>query len=115
MIGDITLNPMNPQTTEGMAASSSITTFRVSLVLPVQNSETKMAAPTPKGTAMTMARKVTLKVPTISAPTPNLVCVCEVGNHSVEKRNSLILSLARKGFRRAAEWLKRSATPAKAE
>jgi hypothetical protein len=66
----ITLNPMNPQTMLGMAASSSINTFRVSFTRPVQNSETKMAAPRPNGMARSMARPVTLSVPMISAATP---------------------------------------------
>jgi hypothetical protein len=61
---------MNPQTTEGIAASSSITTFSVSLVFFPQNSETKIAAPSPNGTAISIASTVTLAVPAISASTP---------------------------------------------
>jgi hypothetical protein len=62
--------PMKPQTTEGIAAKSSITIFKVSLVRWPQNSETKMAAPRPKGTAINIASSVTLAVPAISARTP---------------------------------------------
>ena len=40
MIGLSTMYPMNPHTTDGIAASSSITIFSVSLTLPVANSET---------------------------------------------------------------------------
>ena len=61
------VRPMNPHTTEGIAAKSSITIFRVSLSFGLQNSEMKRAAPKPNGTAMTIARTVTLMVPVISA------------------------------------------------
>jgi glycogen operon protein len=57
-------------TTDGMAASSSMTTFRVSLSLGPQNSEMKIAAPSPNGTAMIMARPVTLNVPIMRANAP---------------------------------------------
>ena len=51
----ITVNPTNPQTTEGMAASSSTVILSVSLARGPQNSEMKMAAPMPNGTASAMA------------------------------------------------------------
>ena len=61
---------MKPQTTDGIAASSSMTILSVSLHLLPQNSETKTAAPSPNGTAITIASTVTLNVPTMSASTP---------------------------------------------
>src|SRR5690242_13563331 len=88
-ICDTTLKPMKPQTTLGIAASNSMTTLSVSLTFPEQNSETNTAAPRPKGTAINIARKVTLSVPTMSARTPNFGVDCDVGNHSVEKMKSL--------------------------
>ena len=97
MTGLITLRPMKPQTTLGMAASSSITIFNVSFVLPVQNSETKIAAPNPKGTAITIASVVTLRVPTMSAPMPYWGWTEEVGIQFLLKKNSLKSSFARKG------------------
>ena len=68
--GFITVSPMKPQTTDGMAASSSMTILSVSFTRGPQNSETKIAAPMPNGTAITMASAVTLAVPAISASTP---------------------------------------------
>ena len=68
--GFITVSPMNPHTTDGMAASSSITILSVSLIRCPQNSETKIAAPMPNGTAINMASAVTLAVPAISASAP---------------------------------------------
>ena len=62
---------MNPQTTEGIAASSSMTILRVSLSLGPQNSDTKTAAASPAGTAITMASSVTEAVPAIRARIPN--------------------------------------------
>ena len=64
------VSPTNPQTTEGMAASSSMVILSVSLARGPQNSERKTAAPMPNGTASTMASRVTLAVPAISASTP---------------------------------------------
>src|SRR5437763_551819 len=49
MSGFITVSPMKPHTTDGMAASSSITILSHSLTRGAQNSETKTAAPTPNG------------------------------------------------------------------
>ena len=66
----ITVRPMKPQTTLGMAASSSMTILSVSLSLGPQNSETKMAAPRPNGTASSMATAVTDRVPTVRARVP---------------------------------------------
>ena len=62
--------PMNPHTTEGIAASSSITIFSVSRTRGPQNSETNTAAPSPNGTAISIASPVTLNVPAMSASTP---------------------------------------------
>ena len=62
--------PMKPHTTEGIAASNSMIILSISFMRPVQNSEMNIAAPRPKGTAIAMARMVTLPVPTISASTP---------------------------------------------
>ena len=56
---------MNPQTTEGIAAKSSMTTFSTSFTCLPQNSETKTAAPRPNGTASNIASVVTLNVPTM--------------------------------------------------
>lgn len=66
----ITESPMKPQTTEGIAASNSMTIFNVSLSRGPQNSETKIAAPSPNGTAMSIARSVTASVPTVKASVP---------------------------------------------
>ena len=68
--GFITVKPTKPQTTEGMAASSSMVTLSDSLARGPQNSEMKIAAPIPNGTANAMASAVTLTVPAISASTP---------------------------------------------
>ena len=68
--GFMMVRPMKPQTTEGIAASSSTRTLRLSRSLPVANSAMKMAAPREKGTATSMARPVTLAVPAISARAP---------------------------------------------
>ncbi len=68
--GFMIARPMKPQTTEGMAASSSTVTFRNSRVLPVANSAMKIAAPSEKGMATSMASPVTLAVPAISARMP---------------------------------------------
>jgi len=68
--GFISVNPMNPQTTDGMAASSSMVTFSVSFHCGPQNSEMKIAAPIPNGTAINIASTVTLAVPAINASTP---------------------------------------------
>ena len=68
--GLITMRPTKPQTTEGIAASNSMVIFRNSRVLPLQNSETKIAAPSPKGTARPMAMITTLPVPRIRARAP---------------------------------------------
>ncbi len=68
--GFITVSPINPQTTEGMAASNSTTILRISRILVGQNSEMKIAVPIPNGTAINIARQVTLPVPTIRASTP---------------------------------------------
>ena len=65
------LSPMKPQTTDGVAARSSTSTFSVSRVLPVANSPMKIAAPRAKGTATSIAKPVTLAVPTIRARAPN--------------------------------------------
>ena len=70
MILLITVRPMNPHTTLGMAASSSMTILSVSLSLGPQNSETKMAAPSPNGTASRIATAVTDSVPTVRARVP---------------------------------------------
>ena len=66
----ITVSPMKPHTTDGMAASSSMVTLSDSLARGPQNSEMKTAAPMPNGTASAMASRVTLAVPAISASTP---------------------------------------------
>ena len=56
----IIVSPMKPHTTEGIAASNSITILSVSFQRGRQNSETKIAVPTPKGTAINIASKVTV-------------------------------------------------------
>ena len=66
----ITVRPMKPQTTLGIAASSSIMILSVSRTRGAQNSERKIAAPRPNGTAITIASAVTLSVPTVSANVP---------------------------------------------
>ena len=70
MSGLITVRPMKPHTTDGIAASSSMVILRTSFHRGPQNSETNTAAPSPKGTAKAMARAVTLAVPAMSASTP---------------------------------------------
>ena len=68
--GFMTEMPMNPHTTEGIAASSSMTILSVSLTRLLQYSERNTAAPMPNGIAISMANTVTLPVPTRSANTP---------------------------------------------
>ena len=84
----INVNPMNPHTTEGIAARSSMIILNVSLSFGLQNSDTNIAAPSPKGTAIHIAKTVTLKVPTIKAKAPYLLLFSEVGCHSTLVRNS---------------------------
>jgi hypothetical protein len=71
MIGLSTTAPMKPHTTEGMAARNSITILSVSRVFEPQYSDTKIAAPSPAGTAISMASAVTATVPASSATMPN--------------------------------------------
>ena len=68
--GFMMLSPMNPQTTDGIAASSSTRILSHSRVRPVANSAMKIAAPSEKGMATSTARPVTLAVPAISARMP---------------------------------------------
>lgn len=63
--------------------------LNVSLSFGLQNSETKIAAPSPNGTAIHIAKVVTLKVPTIKANAPYLLLFSEVGCHSTLVRNSV--------------------------
>ena len=87
MSGCITVKPMKPQTTLGIAAKTSMTTFNTSLTLPLQNSETNTAPPSAKGTAISMASNVTQPVPTMRAPIPKRGLPGEFGNQSVVNRN----------------------------
>ena len=66
----ITVSPMKPHTTLGIAARSSITILSVSLSRLPQNSEMKIAAPSPIGTASAIATPVTDNVPSVSASVP---------------------------------------------
>ena len=75
--------PMKPQTTDGMAASSSMTIFSPSFQRGLQNSDRKTAAPIPKGTAMAIESAVTAPVPAMSARAPYRLRCTEVGYHSV--------------------------------
>ena len=70
MSGFMIDSAMNPQTTDGIAASSSTSTFSVSRVLPLANSAMKTAEPSENGIATTMASPVTLAVPAIRARMP---------------------------------------------
>ena len=92
MIGFITVRPMKPHTMLGIAASSSMMIFKISRSLPVQNSEMKIAAPRPKGTAISIATPVTLSVPMSSASVPKRTLLIEVGYQSVLPRNSPMLN-----------------------
>ena len=80
---------MNPQTTDGMAAKNSMTTFSTSRVLRPQNSDTKIAAPKPVGTEMTMASAVTDAVPASSARMPNCGRIVDSGRQFALVKNSL--------------------------
>jgi hypothetical protein len=62
--------PMNPHTTEGIAARSSTRILRASRIFPEANSPMKMAAPREKGTETIMASPVTLAVPARRARIP---------------------------------------------
>jgi hypothetical protein len=84
----ITVNPMNPHTTLGIAANSSMTIFSVSRNRGPQNSDMNIAAPNPNGTAMTMASAVTLNEPTVNAQVPYRTFFAEVGYHSALNKNS---------------------------
>jgi hypothetical protein len=92
MSGFITVRPMKPQTMLGIAASSSMTTFKISRVFPLENSDTKIAAPRPNGTAMSIATPVTLSVPASRASVPKRTLLIEVGYHSVLVRNWPVLN-----------------------
>jgi len=63
-------SPINPQTTDGIAASSSTRILRNSLVRPVANSAIYIALPRENGMAISIASPVTLLVPAISARIP---------------------------------------------
>src|SRR5437773_2206740 len=88
MIGLSTAAPMNPQTTDGMAARNSITIFSVSRVFEPQYSDTKIAAPSPLGTAIAIARAVTDSVPARSATMPNCGWIVESGRQFALVKNS---------------------------
>jgi len=79
---------MNPHTTDGMTARNSITILNVSLNVGEQNSDTKIAAPSPNGTAINIAKDVTLNVPKINAKVPYLLLFSDVGYHSSLLKNS---------------------------
>ena len=79
---------MNPQTTEGIAASNSMIILNVSRSFGLQNSDTKIAAPSPNGTASSIAKAVTLKVPRMRANVPYRLWFSEVGYHSGLVKNS---------------------------
>ena len=87
MIPFMRVSPMKPHTTEGIAASNSITIFNPSLSFGPQNSEIKMAAPNPKGTEISTAKQLTLAVPKISASIPYRGLEFEDGYHSGLVRN----------------------------
>ena len=78
--GFMMVRPIKPQTTDGIAASSSTRTLRNSRTLPEANSAMKMAPPSEKGMATTMARPVTLAVPAIRARMPNSGASSSLGN-----------------------------------
>ena len=80
---------MNPQTMDGMAARNSIKTFRTSRVRVVQNSDTKIAAAKPTGTAMIIARSVTDAVPARRARMPNCGRIVDSGRQLRLVKNSL--------------------------
>ena len=61
--------------------------LNVSLSLGLQNSDTKIAAPSPNGTAMSIAKAVTLNVPRMRANVPYRLLLNEVGYHSGLVRN----------------------------
>src|SRR5688500_3809066 len=97
MIGLSTIMAMNPQTMDGIAAKSSMTIFRASLVRLEANSDTYTAAPKPSGTASAMASPVTDNVPASSARMPYRGCLA-VGSQFDEVKNSpRSSSLIRKG------------------
>ena len=79
---------MNPQTTDGIAARNSMTILKVSFSFGLQNSDIKIAAPSPKGTAINIANAVTLNVPIINASVPYLLLFRDVGYHSSLVKNS---------------------------
>ncbi len=88
MSGFMIDRPMKPHTTEGIAASSSTRTFSASRTRPVANSAMKIAAPRENGTETSMARPVTLAVPTMSASAPNVGSGSDVGRHAIDPKNS---------------------------
>ena len=69
---DIIVRPINPQTTEGIAASNSITTFNISFNRVPQNSEINIAPPKLNGTAIVIANIATLNVPNMIRAAPKL-------------------------------------------
>ena len=83
---------MNPQTMDGMAARNSIKTFRTSRVRVVQNSDTKIAAAKPTGTAMIIARSVTDAVPARRARMPNCGRIVDSGRQLTLVKNSSLRS-----------------------
>ena len=89
---DMTVKPMKPHTTEGIAASSSITTFRISFNRAPQNSDMKIAPPKLNGTAMVIAKIATLKVPKMMRAAPKLAGSC-VGSHFSDVNSSHTLKL----------------------
>ena len=70
MYTEVIFSPINPQTTDGIAANSSMTTFRISFSRGPQNSEMKTAPPKLNGTVIIIATIATLNVPRIIRAAP---------------------------------------------
>src|SRR5699024_7952183 len=93
MSGANTTRPKKPYTTEGIPANSSTTTFIPFFIRTGASSATYTATPKPKGKAISIAKKLTNKVPPIRGKAPNKGAGEEAGNHSRPPKTSEKLTL----------------------
>jgi hypothetical protein len=86
IIGTINWMPIKPITTEGIVAKTSIMGFKSSLIGLGASSPIYIAAPTPKGKAITIAPTVIKVEPKSKGTRPNF-SILDVGAHFVPVKN----------------------------
>ena len=92
-MGTMTISPKNPYTTDGMPLSSSIMGFSTPLTFGDATSDMYMAMLMPKGSAKSIANRLTHSVPSSSGSIPNRGEGVAVGNHSLPPSTSAALIL----------------------